>query len=154
MTFDDDAWQSLWDYVAEQYPLKGDYSIHGPDHWRRVLMNARQIAAHSGADPEVIQLFALFHDSRRENEGHDPEHGARGAILAAELRGKLFELEDTKFAILQYACRWHTKGKHHADPTIGTCWDADRLDLGRVGVTPRAEFMSTAHGRWLADRIR
>ena len=27
--------------------------------------------------------------------------------------------------------------------TVGCCWDADRLDLPRVGVAPTAEFMST-----------
>ncbi|MGB5446898.1 MAG: hypothetical protein WBM99_15485, partial [Psychromonas sp.] len=29
------------------------------------------------------------------------------------------------------------------DPTIGTCWDADRLDLGRYGIYPKAQFLST-----------
>ena len=31
--------------------------------------------------------------------------------------------------------------------TIGTCWDADRLDLGRVGVIPSVDFMSTQDGK-------
>ena len=31
-----------------------------------------------------------------------------------------------------------------ADPTVLTCWDADRLDLGRVGITPRAEKLCTS----------
>ena len=31
--------------------------------------------------------------------------------------------------------------------TIGTCWDADRLDLGRVGVIPSVDFMSTHAGK-------
>jgi hypothetical protein len=32
-------------------------------------------------------------------------------------------------------------------PTVGACWDADRLNLLRVGMTPDARFMSTAEGR-------
>ena len=35
------------------------------------------------------------------------------------------------------------EGCVHADPTIGTCWDADRLDLWRVGITPHARFLRT-----------
>ena len=34
------------------------------------------------------------------------------------------------------------------DPTIGTCWDADRLHLPRVSIEPNPAFFSTpaAHG--------
>ena len=35
-------------------------------------------------------------------------------------------------------------------PTIGTCWDADRLDLGRVGIVPQPKFMSTAFAKEVA----
>ena len=33
------------------------------------------------------------------------------------------------------------------DITIHTCWDADRLDLGRIGVMPIAERLNTDVGR-------
>jgi hypothetical protein len=33
------------------------------------------------------------------------------------------------------------------DPTIGTCWNAYRLDIGRAGITPEASYMSNAAGR-------
>jgi len=36
----------------------------------------------SGADGVIVQLFALFHDSRRENTGVDPGYGTRGTELA------------------------------------------------------------------------
>jgi len=36
------------------------------------------------------------------------------------------------------------------DVTIGTCWDADRLDLGRVSIKPEAKHMSTAYARDIA----
>ena len=52
--------------------------------------------------------------------------------------------------LLAEACRDHTSGPHHGDPTIGTCWDADRLDLGRVGIIPQEEFMSTQLGKRIA----
>ena len=38
-------------------------------------------------------------------------------------------------------------GETTTDPTIGCCWDADRLDLGRVGIEPEAEYQSTVAAR-------
>ena len=77
-------------------------------------------------------------------------HGARGAAYAASLRGVLFDLSDSHFELLHFACTWHTHGQLSDDPTIGTCWDADRLDLGRVGTRPEAGYMSTEFGREIA----
>jgi uncharacterized protein len=69
------------------------------------------------------------------------------------LRGKLFDLDDDKFQLLQYACRWHTHGKLSSDPTVGACWDADRLDLTRVGIVPDPARMSTEAGKRLATQL-
>jgi uncharacterized protein len=41
------------------------------------------------------------------------------------------------------AIRHHSGGKVSTDATIQSCWDADRLDLGRVGIVPAAEFLSS-----------
>jgi uncharacterized protein len=142
---------ALWDYIAKEFQCDPD-SIHGPSHWRRVERNALEIADSNGAIVEVVRLFAVFHDSRRENDGVDSKHGERGAEYAASLRGTLFDLSDTHLDLLQYACRWHTHGQLSDDPTIGACWDADRLDLTRIGMTPKAEFMSTALGRTLSSQ--
>ena len=93
-------------------------------------------------------MFALFHDSRRINEDSDPDHGLRGAELARNLRGShLIHLNDAQFELLREACVHHTDGSTTTDPTIGCCWDADRLDLDRVGIEPEANYLSTAAGR-------
>jgi len=138
-----------WHLLTGQFQSAG-YSIHGPDHWRRVERNGLLLATRSGADIVVVRLFALFHDCRRENDGWDEGHGARGAEYAATLRGSAFDLSDARFEILRYACVRHTDGLRHDDPTIGTCWDADRLDIGRAGIIPSPEFMSTEFGREIA----
>jgi uncharacterized protein len=143
-------WPVLWNVVSDQFPL-APHSVHGPAHWRRVERNGLLLATKTGANETVVRLFAVFHDSRRHNENHDPQHGRRGATFAAEMRGKYFELDDDAFATLVYACTWHTAEPQNEDPTIGTCFDADRLDLGRVGVIPDPERMSTAFGRVIAD---
>jgi len=143
--------QAVWAYVTKEFQCDLD-SIHGPDHWRRVETNALNISASNGAIVEVVRLFAVFHDSRRENDGQDCEHGERGAQYAASLRGTLFDLSNTHLELLQNACRWHTHGQLSKDPTLGACWDADRLDLTRIGITPRAKFMSTVHGCSLSSQ--
>lgn len=143
-------YDELWAAVMAKPNHRGPYTVHGPDHWRRVERNACVLASQTGAVVPVVRLFALFHDSCRENEGHDPEHGSRGAEFAVSMRGKWFDLSDAHFDLLLYACEWHTDGYHHVDPTIGTCWDADRLDLGRVGMIPDPTYMSTAFGAEIA----
>jgi uncharacterized protein len=139
-------WPALWKLVADSFAL-GAHSIHGPNHWKRVEKNALDLAAECGADITVVRLFAVLHDSHRLNEGTDPEHGLRAANWAARLRGEHFDLTDGQFDLLKMACIWHDAGRVSDDPTIGTCWDADRLDLPRVGITPSARLMSTAAGK-------
>ena len=140
----------LWGFVESQFIL-GPYSLHGPAHWRRVERNGLLVAPHSGADARVVRLFAVLHDARRHDEGSDIGHGQRAAELAERLRGTHFAIDDEAFQKLYYACAWHEKGRVTAEPTIGTCWDADRLDLPRVGARPLPKFMSTAYARQLAS---
>jgi uncharacterized protein len=142
--------EKLWTLVMAEPSHRGKYSVHGPDHWRRVERNACILATRTGANLTVVRLFALFHDSRRVNEYHDPEHGKRGAEFAAKVRGDWFDLSGEEFDLLHHACVWHTDCDHHEDPTIGTCWDADRLDLGRVGMIPDPAYMSTPFGTEIA----
>lgn len=146
------AWEAaLWRQVTAAFHGDPEDSIHGPAHWRRVLRNGLLLAAQTGADPLVVRLFAVFHDARRVNDMTDPGHGTRGAEYAATLRTQgLFTASDEQFARLQEACNGHTEGLHHPDPTVGTCWDADRLDLGRCGFVPDAHFMSTGFAREVA----
>jgi len=124
---------------------------HGVLHWARVLENGLRLAKINGADEEVIALFALFHDSRRVNESRDDGHGLRGAELAQSLRGTLISLEDSRFDLLFQACDLHTEGLTEGDPTLLACWDADRLDLGRVRIMPEPERLCTNAARDLLE---
>lgn len=119
---------------------------HGLLHWFNVHQNGVDIArsmSYSGlqADTHVIFLFSIFHDAGRVNENNDPDHGRRGAALAHELREQL-QCSDNQFDLLIEACVGHTDGTTHTNPTIGACWDADRLDLFRVGMFPEKRYFS------------
>jgi len=119
--------------------------VHGEVHWRTVGANGLWIAESlDGADTHLIFLFALLHDSMRENDWTDPEHGPRAAAFAGELHEEgLLRTTAAQLDILRFACAEHTNGLVSDDPTVGACWDSDRLDLPRVGATPNPKLFST-----------
>jgi len=63
----------------------------------------------------------------------------------------VFAIDPGRFVLLKEAIRLHTSSQTTNDPTIGTCWDADRLDIGRVGMTPSTQYMSTEVGMVMAS---
>ena len=139
----------LLKHLRGQFQLDWD-GHHGGSHWSRVRRNGLLLAKENGANATVVELFAFFHDSRRENEHRDPAHGLRGAQLAQQLRGDFFHASDVEMDTLIEACCLHSDGHTEADITIQTCWDADRLDLNRDGIIPNPKFMSTEFGREIA----
>ena len=138
----------LIDAVRKEYRL-GWSGIHGVSHWARVRKVGLQLAAMTGARPDVVELFAFLHDSCRHGDGRDPDHGRRAVEFARRLRGECFSLDDEGFALLCEAMEFHSKGLMDADVTVQTCWDADRLDLGRVDIQPEAERLCTDAARQL-----
>jgi uncharacterized protein len=122
---------------------------HGVDHWTRVAANGLNLTA-PDVDPIVVLLFSILHDACRENDGRDPEHGERAAEFARKLNRDVFTLESKRLDLLAYAIEHHSTGAVTTDPTIGACWDADRLDLQRFGHRIDPALMSTHRGRRLA----
>jgi uncharacterized protein len=133
---------NLFDYLVKSHALS-EHGYHGPDHWLRVLQNGRLLTPLTGANLRVVELFALIHDSKRINENIDPEHGPRAALFAASLRNKWFAVTDDEMQLLDEACRLHSDGFVDSDVTVQTCWDSDRLDLGRVGIKPHPTRLCT-----------
>ena len=132
--------------IRDQFALEWG-GIHGAPHWTRVCENGLRLAELTGAKPKVIELFAFLHDARRLNDDYDPDHGPRATLFARRLAGSAFELEPSDLELLLAACRDHSDGLTSGDITVLTCWDADRLDLGRVGIKPRMTHLCTAAAR-------
>ncbi len=139
--------------------------IHGAPHWARVRFNGLRLARENGARSDVVECFALLHDSQRIHDGRDEDHGARAAAYARRINSSLLQLDPKGLELLTYACAFHSAGLTEADITIQTCWDADRLDLGRVGIRPRPaklctsaakkpEFLRAAYERSVRRRLR
>jgi len=82
----------------------------------------------------------------REDDGFDPAHGPRAAALARELASDGL-LPDVQLEALVEACELHADGSVTEDPVVGACWDADRLDLWRVGKVVDPSLLSTAEAQ-------
>jgi uncharacterized protein len=138
--------------AIEQLVLKD--SIHGVDHWEQVHENGVLLALQPGVDLLVVRLFAYFHDCKREDDHEDEFHGYRAAEFVSELyiNGTL-EITQNQHYLLYAACKLHNTGVTSNDPTIGACFDADRLELTRCGINPRADLMSTPIGKRIAIKI-
>jgi uncharacterized protein len=132
----------------------GHSAVHGWRHWMETAWFGLQLLSEvSDADPAVVLLFALLHDSRRHNDHDDPNHGRRAATLIPQLSTKLLRLSDRQATCLVDACEGHADGYTTTNATIGVCWDADRLGLWRIGVKPMISMLSVNASR-NEERIR
>ena len=116
--------------------------IHGANHWARVLHHGKTIGEIRQADLLVVELFGFLHDSCRLNDGRDPQHGQRAADFAHGIQGDFFHLKPSQLDTLCFAMQHHSGGEVSTNATIQTCWDSDRLDLGRVGIKPSTQYLS------------
>ena len=154
-------------YVDNQSNMPFDYSnlrsfsisrwpeemgtTHGVEHWDRVAKFG-QMLYQEDADMDVILAFAYLHDSERKNNAVDDEHGKRASAFIDTIRyTELRALSNEQIAKLKRACELHTIEHSTEDVTIDTCFDADRMDLLRVGIMPDPKRMATKRGAELVS---
>ncbi len=135
--------------VRPQFRLHFEGGVHGLPHWSRVWVHGRMLAAALDVNPQVLAWFAFLHDSQRHDDYRDAQHGERAADFAVGLRrtGVIDELSDREFEHLCEAMRLHSHGHTVGEPAILACWDADRLDLARVGIEPCPSRLCTEPAR-------
>jgi uncharacterized protein len=135
--------------VRPVFRLDFHHGIHGVPHWSRVWFHGRRIAATLDVNPAILAWFAFLHDSQRHNDHRDPLHGQRAADFAVVLRREraIVELNDREFEHLCEAMRLHSNGHTEGAAALRACWDADRLDLGRVGIRPHPDLLCTPRAR-------
>ncbi len=134
--------KDLLDVVRKEFILEWN-GIHGAPHWARVRENGLRLAKVTGANTEVVELFAFLHDLKRLDNGKDPDHGRRAAEFVKTIRHLLGTISDSDIGILVFACAYHSDGLTEGHITVQTCWDADRLDLGRIGRKPEGQYLCT-----------
>lgn len=125
--------------------------IHGRRHWRRVLENGLILAHFNRVNPQALALFAIFHDCQRHSDGRDPDHGRRAAAYLQQRR-EIIPLPQADFEGLVRAVELHADPVFSdPDPLVMSCWDADRLNLGRAGILPDPARLCTPPARQLID---
>ena len=145
---------------VKEFALK-DWELgetHGLPHWQRVERNGIILSTEvqngvayirEDINIKVIRMFAYLHDKCRLNNGADLKHGIRAANMLSSIKNTILQdLTDEDFSLLEKACRLHTTELRTGNLTIDTCFDADRLDLERVGIIPYHNKMATINGRY------
>lgn len=144
----------LLDIILSQFSLPLN-SFHGLNHWKSVEVIGKQLTVvATKADVTVVTLFAYFHDCRRLDEDFDPGHGERASLFVKKLfKEKILDITSGQLKSLVSACRFHSDGNAKPDNlTVSVCWDADRLDLKRVGIIPNPLLLYTNEGKRLARK--
>ncbi|MBN1168411.1 HD domain-containing protein [Candidatus Woesebacteria bacterium] len=135
--------------IAKNEFILGDESLHGEEHWSRVEKIGIYLSELTGADVDVVRIFAYLHDCKRENEMEDPGHGERAAELVKKLSAEgVLQLGEKSLSELIYACYHHNKkSKSSENINILTCWDSDALDLWRIDIVPDPNWLNTKEAR-------
>lgn len=147
------AIESIERLVMSKHNPAATGRYHGPGHWARVRSNALAVARSLGVDPLIPTLFALIHDSQRADDYKDADHGSRAAQWV-QSNPLLSFLTKQQRDLLAQACSGHSMGLTEAPDIVRACWDADRLDLGRVGITPDPDLMCTPYGKSMAEHLQ
>lgn len=146
------AWEGHFKrFLATQHPAD---VAHDAEHIRRVVTNARRLAAATGADVAVVVPAAWLHDCVRvaKNSPLRAQASRLAADAAAEfLRAEGYPAEH--IAAIAHAIAAHSFSAGIAPQTLEAqvVQDADRLDaLGAVGIA-RCLMLGGAMGKPLYD---
>lgn len=141
--------------------------IHGERHWSHVNHIGGKLADLMKLNPiqkRCVEVFAMTHDLARRDDGGGNEHAIEGAeYFSSELVTLFPDIDDLQVDIITSAIKHHSDGVCSEEAfhmghfshisgfgediikTVGCCWDADRLDLIRLGILPIEKYMSTVH---------
>ena len=146
---------------------KHNSSLHGVAHWTRVhrygLLLADSLEL-PDTEKLAIALFGWTHDLARTDDAGGNVHAYDGAKYVQVVTDNLFrDFPNTTLDVVKVAIRYHSDGMNTEEAihelaitehsnwsresvlnVIGCCWDADRLDLLRLGIVPNESKMSTA----------
>jgi uncharacterized protein len=117
---------------------RGPGGIHGIVHEARVLIWSQVLSVlvtgeNLTVDADVLGWAAAIHDTQRQNDDIDPEHGARAAVWI-ERQPELIPAT-VPLQRVAYLCRWHAPRDHRAPEMtdeLRVFKDADALDRWRI----------------------
>jgi len=124
--------------------------LHGVSHLRRVAILSGRFAVAVGEDVESAVVVGFLHDCARKKDGNDLEHAHDSAVLARKLIERFFPHLDVDR--ICDAIEGHAEGEVTTEPLAACLWDADRLELKRIGRTIDIDLLSTEVARRLVRR--
>jgi uncharacterized protein len=130
-------------------PVNHNEPVHGLGHSYRVEKNGYMLSQFMNVSGTVVRIFSYLHDFCRLNDGTDPEHGLRAANHVESIREFIkyhLNANDREVDLIAYACKNHTDMVKSDIEIVNICFDADRLDLGRCGITLDPKLMATTLG--------
>ena len=136
--------------IIDEFYIKNSF-IHGSPHWSRVFYYGHLLSELNDYDKENIAFFSIFHDSKRINDGDDPQHGLRGAEFFRTF-DKIIQIKPEQKEIIYESCKVHNYLKQADSLEVGLCLDSDRLDLWRVGISPNDEYLHLKQAK--TDKIK
>ena len=134
--------------------------VHGFAHWRAIYRNG--IKLFPEIDKTLLFYFSVFHDFFRNNDFSDKAHGKRALVALPlikenlKMKGKDKSKIQEQLDILAFTFEHHDDNPEEYNAienplkdntTVRILIDADRLDLGRVGITPLSEYLLTEQGK-------
>ena len=111
--------------------------IHGVFHWMAVYRNALLMDPSPEHD-HYYWSFAVLHDCCRDDDGADAEHGYRAS--------RVIDSYDMQHAIRLHS---HVTDDKMAPRWVRICWDADALDIVRLGIKIDPSRLRTDEARLL-----
>lgn len=126
-------------------------NIHGIQHLRQVAYLSGRLAYLLNLDYKTAILAGYLHDCARNNDSDGNSHAHESAWLAK----KIIETNWSNIDIgkIFNAIYYHADGLNTDDPFIGCIWDADRLNLVRLGIIPKVELLSTEFAKRIHSRF-
>ena len=128
----------------------GGLVLHGISHLRRVAILSGRLANAVGEDVESAIVMGFLHDCARRNDKNDIDHARDSEVLARGLIERFYSHLDVDR--ICEAIAGHADGDVTSDPFTGCLWDADRLELKRIGRTIDLDLLSTKVAKRLARR--
>lgn len=147
-------WEPRFEQFIEHIMEETPDPAHDREHVRRVVANARRLAASEGADPAVVIPAAWLHDCVIVPK--DSEHRSRASQMAAERAGAFLReigYPAGHIPAVEHAIAAHSFSAGIPPQTLEArvVQDADRLDaLGAIGIA-RTLLLGGVMGKPLYD---
>lgn len=132
--------------IFKDYNIKTRDSLHDLYHALRVIENGFIISDFNKSNRTIIVIYSIFHDIYSWKCSDRIKASEESANLIIKYRDHI-NATDEEINKAFTACLNVYKSKKSDDLDIGSCYDADMLDLIRKNIYPEQKEMNTKIGK-------